>query len=91
MKVDRSAFIGDVKRVLLASLLLLPAYVFGHDSPEQFPHRLQTKQFDFYCKGNETEVSKIARLADSFIGIANRDFFATKFNYPIRLKYGQGG
>jgi hypothetical protein len=74
-----------VKRILLCSLLLLPALAFAQDYLDQFPQRKQTEYFDFRYRRASPRIAEIARFADGFIKIVNRDFFKADFDYPIRV------
>lgn len=74
-----------MKRILLCSLLLLPAFAFAQDYLDQFPHRKQTEYFDFRCRRDSPRIAEIARFADDFIKTVNRDFFKADFDYPIRV------
>jgi len=75
----------SVKRILIYSLLLLPAFAFTQDYLDQFPHRKQTEYFDFRYRSNSPRVAEIARFGDGFIKFVNRDFFKADFDYPIRV------
>jgi hypothetical protein len=57
--------------------------VFSQDFLDQFPYRKQTDYFDFRYKRNSPRISEIARFADGFIKLVNRDFFKADFDYPI--------
>jgi hypothetical protein len=74
-----------VKRILLCSLLWLPALAFAQEYLDQFPHRKPTEYFDFRCRRDSPRIAEIARFADGFIKIVNRDFFKADFEYPIRV------
>jgi hypothetical protein len=74
-----------VKRILLCCLLFLPAIAFPQDFLDQFPYRKQTQYFDFRCKRNSPQIPEIARFADGFIKLVDRDFFKADFDYPIRV------
>lgn len=52
---------------------------------EQLPLRQQSKYFDFRFKQHPEKIKAIARFADAFIDIVNRDFFEAEFDYPIRV------
>ncbi len=52
---------------------------------EQLPLRQQSKYFDFRFKQHPEKIKAIARFADAFIDIVNRDFFKAEFDYPIRV------
>jgi hypothetical protein len=72
-----------MKRILYAALLLLPALAEGQGYLEQFPFRQPTKYFDFRYKRNPEKIATIARFADGFINLLNKDFFNANFDYPI--------
>jgi hypothetical protein len=77
-----------VKRILLCHLFplfLLPAVVLSQDFLDQFPYRKQTEYFDFRYKRNSAQIPEIARFADGFIRLVDRDFFKADFDYPIRV------
>jgi hypothetical protein len=74
-----------VKRILVCSLLLLPAFALAQEYLDQFPHRQQTEYFDLRYRRNSPRTAEIARFADGFIKIVNRDFFKADFDYPIRV------
>jgi hypothetical protein len=74
-----------VKRILLSYLLFLPAVAFPQDFLDQFPFRKQTEYFDFRYKRSSPQITEIARFADGFIKVVNRDFFKAAFDYPIRV------
>ncbi len=66
-------------------LLLTPLIAISQNYLEQFPLRQQTKYFDFRFKQNPEKIKAIARFADGFISVVNRDFFKADFDYPIRV------
>lgn len=72
-----------MKKILYAALLLLPALAEGQAYLEQFPFRQTTKYFDFRYKGNPEKIAAIARFADGFIDLLNKDCFNANFDYPI--------
>jgi hypothetical protein len=65
------------------------ALVFGCKSStqplDQFPVRKQTRYFDFRYERNFSQIAGMARFADGYINLINRDFFKTDFDYPIRV------
>lgn len=79
MKITR------VKRILCFWLLLTPLVAISQDYLQQFPLRQQTKYFDFRYKQHPEKIKAIARFADAFISVVNRDLFKTDFDYPIRV------
>ena len=75
-----------MKRIsIICCLLWLPALAFAQDYLDQFPHRKQTEYFDFRYKRESPSIATIARFADGFVKIVNRDFFKADFDYPIRV------
>jgi hypothetical protein len=74
-----------MKRILLCCLLLLPAAVLSQDFIGQFPYHKKTEYFDFYYLRNSPKIPEIARFADGFVRLVNRDFFKADFDYPIRV------
>jgi hypothetical protein len=72
-----------VKRILFCCLVFLPAVAFSQDFLDQFPYRKKTEYFDFHYKRDTPRISEIARFADGFIKLVNRDFFKADFDYPI--------
>lgn len=75
-----------VKRIFLFYLILfLPAIGFSQDFFGQFQYRKQTEYFDFHYKRNTPQIPEIARFADGFVKLVNRDFFKADFDYPIRV------
>jgi hypothetical protein len=53
--------------------------------PDQFPVRKQTRYFDFRYERNSPQIEGMARFADGYINVINRDFFKADFDYPIRV------
>jgi hypothetical protein len=49
------------------------------------PLRQQSKYFDFQFRQHPEKIDSLARFADAFIGLVNRDFFNAEFDYPIRV------
>jgi len=74
-----------MKTHLLPLLLLLPSSMMAQEYLKQFPRHQETKYFDFHFKRNPARVAAIARFADGFVKIVNRDFFKADFDYPIRV------
>ncbi len=74
-----------MKRILLCCLLLLPAIAFSQDFAAHFPFHKMTEYFDFYYLRDSPKIPEIARFADGFVKLVNRDFFKTDFDYPIRV------
>ncbi len=52
---------------------------------DQFPVRKQSKYFDFRYERNSSQIDRMARFADGYINLINRDFFKADFDYPIRV------
>ena len=67
------------------SVLLFAPPVSGQSYLQQFPLRHQAKYFDFRYKRNPKQIEAIARFADAFVVLLNRDFFKAEFDYPIRV------
>ena len=74
-----------MKKNLLSLLLLLPSITLAQEYLKQFPLRQQAQYFDFHFKRNPGRVAAIARFADGFVQVVNRDFFKADFDYPIRV------
>lgn len=74
-----------MKALLSIWLLLVPVVIVAQDYAKQFPLRQQTKYFDFRFKRNPERIKAIARFADGFIKVVNRDFFKADYDYPIRV------
>ena len=74
-----------LKTVFWFWLLLIPLIAASQDYLAQFPLRQQTKYFDFRYKQHPEKIKAIARFADGFISVVNRDFFKADFDYPIRV------
>jgi len=66
-------------------LLILPFIGSSQTFLNEFPLREQTRYFAFRFKGNPERVKEIARFADGFIKVVNRDFFKVEFEFPIRV------
>jgi hypothetical protein len=78
----------DKKAVLAVLLLVSVLFAVARTSQsysEQLPFRQQSKYFDFRFKQHPEKIQAIARFADAFIDIVNRDFFKAEFDYPIRV------
>jgi hypothetical protein len=78
----------DKKAVLAVLLLVSVLFAVARTSQsysEQLPLRQQSKYFDFRFKQHPEKIKAIARFADAFIDIVNRDFFKAEFDYPIRV------
>ena len=74
-----------MRQILIYGLLLLPTIVWSQDFIDQFPYHKKTEYFDFYYLRESPKISEIARFADGFVRLVNRDFFKTDFDYPIRV------
>lgn len=73
------------KTIFCFWLLLTPLLSVSQTYLEQFPLQRQTKYFDFRYKQHPEQIQAIARFANAFIGVVNRDFFKTDFDYPTRV------
>ena len=76
------------KAVVAVLLLLIPVFAISRRSQsysEQLPLRQQSKYFDFQFRQHPEKIDSLARFADAFIGLVNRDFFNPEFDYPIRV------
>jgi len=78
------SFVTRIK-IIVYCVMLLPLVGFTQSYLDQFPLRQQSKYFDFRFKRNREHIKTIARFADNFIQIVNRDFFKADFDYPIRV------
>lgn len=65
--------------------LLLPGALMAQGFLEQFPLHQETKHFEFHYKRNPERIAPIARFAESFAALLNRDCFKADFDYPIRV------
>jgi hypothetical protein len=74
-----------MKHLVLWWLLLLPSMAPGQDYLQQFPLQRKAKYFVFHYRRHPERIAEIARFADAFVKVANRDFFKTDFDYPIRV------
>jgi hypothetical protein len=78
-----------VKSILIGGLIcglwLLPAVGGAQDFSSQFAYHKQTEYFDFYYRRESPKIPEIARFADGFVRLLNRDFFKADFEYPIRV------
>jgi hypothetical protein len=85
-KTYRINFLTRTARTGFVTLLLVvPGLLSGEILADQFPISQKTKFFEFRSSGNPAEIAAIARFADAFITVVNRDFFKAEFNYPIRV------
>jgi hypothetical protein len=73
------------KLFLMLVLLLGVAEVSAQDFISQFPYHKKTEYFDFYYLRESPKIPEIARFADGFVKLVNRDFFKADFDYPIRV------
>ena len=76
---------AHMKKILICALLLLPPVVWSQDFISQFPCHKKTEYFDFYYLRESPKIPEIARFADGFVRLVNRDFFKADFDYPIRV------
>jgi hypothetical protein len=72
-------------KTIFCFCFLLVAATMAQDWIELFPLHRQTKYFDFHYKRNPEKIAAVARFADSFVTLLNRDFFKADFQYPIRV------
>lgn len=74
---------------LIALLLLLPVIAWGAgpaDNDADFDGRLRTEHFDFRFPADQgPAVRDIARFAEGFLAVLQKDFFDPKFDYPIKV------
>jgi hypothetical protein len=75
----------NIGKILIYGLLLLPTVVWSQDFISQFPYHKKTEYFDFYYLRESPRIPEIARFADGFVRLVNRDFFKADFDYPIRV------
>jgi len=76
---------AKMRRILIFTLLLLPTVLWSQDFIGQFPYHKKTEYFDFYYRRESPKIPEIARFADGFVRLVNRDFFKADFDYPIRV------
>jgi hypothetical protein len=76
---------ASMKKILICGLLLLSTPVWSQDFIGQFPCHKSTEYFDFYYLRESPKIPEIARFADGFVRLVNRDFFKADFDYPIRV------
>jgi hypothetical protein len=76
---------AGIVKVLIWALLLLAPVVWSQDFSSQFPFHKKTEYFDFYYRRESPKIPEIARFADGFVKLVNRDFFKADFDYPIRV------
>jgi hypothetical protein len=50
----------------------------------QLPFHKKTEHFDFYSVRDSPRITEIARFADGYVKLINRDFFKANFDFPIR-------
>jgi len=71
------------KKAVVAVLLLLIAVFAISRRPqsysEQLPLRQQSKYFDFQFRQHPEKIDSLARFADAFIGLVNREDAFNKF------------
>jgi len=72
-------------RLLLLFAFAFPAFACAEDYLQSFPLKHSSRYFDFRFRRNPERIAAIARFADAFVGIVDRDFFSAKFDYPIRV------
>jgi len=74
-----------MKRILLFCLFLSPIIARPQVLPQQFPYHTNASYFDFHYKRNVPKITEIARFADGFVKLLNRDFFEADFDFPIQV------
>jgi len=74
-----------LKAILFCCLFLAPHVGLSQDFLQRFPFQKQTTYFDFRYERDSPQIPTIARFADGFIDLVNRDFFDFHFDYPIRV------
>lgn len=72
-------------RVFLPVALLLASNAFTQDYLRAFPLRQRSKYFEFHYKAHPEQITAIARFADAYVGILNRDFFKAEYAFPIQV------
>ena len=82
---DKKAVVTVVVTALLPVIVGFAISRTSRSYSEQLPLRQQSKYFDFRFKQHPERIQSLARFADAFIDIANRDFFKAEFDYPIRV------
>ena len=73
-----------VKKLVGLCLISFSLTAVAQTYLEQFPLHQKTRYFDFYYRRDPQKIAYIARFADGFIKVINRDFFKADFDYPIR-------
>jgi hypothetical protein len=83
----RASMIGMwLIRIIVCSLPFLQSTATVAQSYlEEFPLHHQGKYFDFRYRRNPERIQAIARFADAFVTLIERDFFKADFDYPIRV------
>src|SRR5262249_23465008 len=82
---DKKAVVKAALAVLLLVIVLFAIARTSQSYSEQLPLRQQSKYFDFQFRQHPEKIQSLARFADAFIDIVNRDFFKAEFDYPIRV------
>jgi len=77
--------IRRIREQLHLLMFLFPLAAIGQSYLRSFPGSLRTEYFQFHYRTNQAHVAEIAKFADSFVKIVNRDFFKADFDYPIRV------
>ena len=65
--------------------LALAIFAVGCTSSYQFPVRKQSKYFEFGYERDNPQIEPMARFADGYVKLINRDFFQADFDYPIHV------
>ena len=74
--------------LVLLAVPIIPLSVGCNTQPQsldRFPVQKQTRYFDFHYERNSSQIDGMARFADGYINLINRDFFKADFDYPIRV------
>jgi len=72
-------------RLFAILTLAWPILTTAQDYLRTFPLKHESRYFDFRFHRNPERIAAIGRFADAFVGIVDRDFFSSKFDYPIRV------
>lgn len=67
------------------ALLLLPGSVTGQGLAKNFKNEYKSKYFVFHYNDDVTRAKPLAKFSDGFVDAIDREFFKTKFNYPIHV------
>src|SRR5258708_15159923 len=78
----------SVRLLVLLAVPIIPLSVGCNTQPQpldRFPVQKQTRYFDFHYERNSSQIDGMARFADGYISLINRDFLKADFDYPIRV------